>query len=99
MIGGALSFVRGNPIPILRNILSNADLKPGEAPTYFLADQLETHEVYIKDVEYIDTEGKRKRCQSLEEYFELPLKKLRINKHTIARKSLYFEPGECGIFG
>ena len=53
--------MRGNPIPILHNLIRNADLKPGESPSLIVDDQRESHEVFIKDVEYINEIGEKKK--------------------------------------
>ena len=83
-IGGALSYLRGNKLQILGNTIENADLKPGQNLNFIMVDELTAHDVYIKDVEYVDENDKSaKRCKTLDEYYALPLKKCTLSKYPL----------------
>jgi hypothetical protein len=65
-----------------------------------MVDELKAHDVYIKDVEYLDEKDKSaKRCKTLDEYYALPLKKCTLSKVPIGRSACHFEAGECALFG
>jgi hypothetical protein len=94
-----LSYVQGNPTPIINHTIHNSKVEIGQPFKTHLVDELTAHSVWIKDVEYVDSKGEKKKCESLDEYFKLPLKQLTIAKHAITRHTCRFQPGECAIFG
>ncbi len=94
-----MSYVQGNPVPMLSNIIENASKELGEQYNTHLVDKLSGHQVWLKDINYVDADGLKKRCESLEEYFSLPPKTLTITKKPISRVTCRLEAGECAFFG
>ncbi len=93
-----MSFVEGNPVPIINNLIKNNNLKPGQQPSKYIQETLTKRQVWIKDVDYLDSDNQLKRCKSLDEYFNLPPKILSINTRPISRKTFCFSAGELAIF-
>ena len=62
--GGSLSYVQGNPLPMINHIIENKSLDIGQQYKTHLVDDLDGHSVWIKDVEYVDTKGEKKKCKS-----------------------------------
>jgi hypothetical protein len=84
---------------MINHIINNSSLDIGKKYKTHVVDDLDGHSVWLKDVEYVDTKGEKKKCKSLDEYFRLPPKRLTIAKKPITRQTCRFQPGECAIFG
>ena len=67
-MGGLQSYDKGNFVPILSNIIENLTKELGEQYNFHLVDNLSAHQVWLKDINYVDAARRKKRFETLQNH-------------------------------